>query len=59
MFPKMPVITRSGFTTIAAPGDEVAEDLRYRLKICARAIQELDTEMQNINNAIAHRNADS
>ncbi len=37
--------------------NEVAEDLRYRLKICARAIQELDTEMQNINNAIADRNS--
>ena len=36
--------------------NDVAEDLRYRLKICARAIQELDTEMQNINNAIAYRN---
>ncbi|MBR1384459.1 MAG: GTP pyrophosphokinase family protein [Ruminococcus sp.] len=36
--------------------NDVAEDLRYRLKICARAIQELDTEMQNINNAIASRN---
>ena len=36
--------------------NEVAEDLRYRLKICAKAIQELDTEMQNINNAIADRN---
>lgn len=38
--------------------NEVAEDLRYRLKICARAIQELDTEMQNINNIIANRNND-
>ena len=37
--------------------NEVAEDLRYRLKICAKAIQELDTEMQNINNAIADRNS--
>ena len=37
--------------------NEVAEDLRYRLKICAKAIQELDTEMQNINNAIAFRNS--
>lgn len=36
--------------------NEVAEDLRYRLKICANAIQELDTEMQNINNIIADRN---
>ena len=36
--------------------NEVAEDLRYRLKICAKAIQELDTEMQNINSAIADRN---
>ena len=37
--------------------NEVAEDLRYLLKICAKAIQELDTEMQNINNAIADRNS--
>jgi putative GTP pyrophosphokinase len=37
--------------------NEVAEDLRYRLKICAKAIQELDTEMQNINNAIQDRNS--
>ncbi|MBR6045901.1 MAG: GTP pyrophosphokinase family protein [Ruminococcus sp.] len=37
--------------------NEVAEDLRYRLKICAKAIQELDTEMQNINNIIADRNS--
>jgi len=36
--------------------NEVAEDVRYRLKICAKAIQELDTEMQNINNLIADRN---
>lgn len=35
--------------------NEVAEDLRYRLKICAVAIQELDTEMQNINNCIHDR----
>lgn len=35
--------------------NEVAEDLRYRLKICAVAIQELDTEMQNINNCIQDR----
>lgn len=35
--------------------NEVAEDLRYRLKICAVAIQELDTEMQNINNIIQDR----
>lgn len=35
--------------------NEVAEDLRYRLKICAVAIQELDTEMQNINNVIQDR----
>lgn len=35
--------------------NEVEEDLRYRLKICAEAIQELDTEMQNINNCIQDR----
>lgn len=35
--------------------NEVAEDLRYRLKICAKAIQELDVEMQSINKVIAHR----
>ncbi len=34
---------------------EVAEDLRYRLKICAEAIQELDNEMQDINNCIQNR----
>lgn len=38
---------------------EVPEELRYRLKICAKAIQELDTEMQNINNCIQHRNEKS
>lgn len=35
--------------------NEVAEDLRYRLKICAKAIQELDIEMQSINKVIAYR----
>lgn len=35
--------------------NDVAEDLRYRLKICARAIQELDVEMQAINKVIAYR----
>ncbi|MBR4622391.1 MAG: GTP pyrophosphokinase family protein [Ruminococcus sp.] len=35
--------------------NDVAEDLRYRLKICAKAIQELDLEMQSINKVIAHR----
>ncbi|WP_124101198.1 GTP pyrophosphokinase family protein [Ruminococcus sp. Marseille-P6503] len=34
---------------------EVDEDLRYRLKICAVAIQELDNEMQEINNCIRSR----
>lgn len=34
---------------------EVDEDLRYRLKICAVAIQELDNEMQEINNCIHSR----
>ena len=39
--------------------NEVAEDLRYRLKICAAAIQELDNEMQDINNCIQDRQKSS